>query len=260
MDPLFWGGAVIPTYAPLGIGARSLTPSQKRLPPELKEWLALRFAFEEFSYFLRGKRDRRDPAVLDHKRIKASFHAKFAMEAIWAAIERFHAYNFVVSARGASDYLTRSGPGGELLGLGPNPDVRNPGPEGGYYDDSSTERSPPMSSDEETSSSEDEGSAVLNERGLEPLSRPGSPFSFNSWESDEEIEEVSSPSATGAEEGMDFGIRMLPSLRGEFSPEVARRVVGIEIGEYLQLAIILRSGPNPEDIVQGRNPILHHGN
>ena len=99
-------------YAPVSYGSQLFNASQLKISTYCKDFLALYFALEYFSYFIWGAEKPVTILLTDNKSLMSFFQSKSLHPALWNFMDRVIAYNIVLAhipgrANAAADFLPR---------------------------------------------------------------------------------------------------------------------------------------------------------
>ena len=99
------------TYAPVAFGSKTFSPSQIKMSIYAKEFLAINFAFMEYSHILWGSTK---PVIVltDNKSVTRFFQTKIIPPALWNACDFVLQFNFTIAhvpgrMNTAADFLSR---------------------------------------------------------------------------------------------------------------------------------------------------------
>ena len=99
------------TYAPVAFGSKTFSPSQIKMSIYAKEFLAIYFAFMEYSHILWGSTE---PVIVltDNKSVTRFFQTKIIPRALWNACDFVLQFNFTIAhvpgrMNTAADFLSR---------------------------------------------------------------------------------------------------------------------------------------------------------
>ena len=99
------------TYAPVSFGSKVFGPAQLKLSIYAKEFLAVHFAFDQFTHILWGSTL---PTIVltDNKSLTRFFQSKTIPALLWRAVDQLMSFSFVLGhipgvANVAADYLSR---------------------------------------------------------------------------------------------------------------------------------------------------------
>ena len=98
--------------APVSFGSRAFSPAQLKMSTHSKEFLAVYYAFDQFSHLLWGATEKKVLVLTDNKSLARFFHSKMIPAPLWNFLDRLMSHRFVLGhipgrANAAADYLSR---------------------------------------------------------------------------------------------------------------------------------------------------------
>ena len=84
------------TYAPVAFGSKVFSPAQIKMSVHAKEFLAIYFAFLEYSHILWGT-NRPTIVLTDNKSVTRFFQTKMIPPALWNACDYVMQFNFLIA-------------------------------------------------------------------------------------------------------------------------------------------------------------------
>ena len=98
-------------YAPVAFGSRVFTPTQYKLSPYCKEFLAIHFGFDTFAHYLWGL-EKPVLVLTDNSAITCFFQSKGTPRPLWNAVDHILNFRFILGhipgkANAAADYISR---------------------------------------------------------------------------------------------------------------------------------------------------------